>query len=203
MRYFKSALILLALFVAACSNDGISTDSNGQQIFTYAPLGWQTAIPDGWQALESHELDKLAYKAENYYEEDSRSKNDEKKIIFGIHKVEKDMNALYAFIREVPEGEDAPELADLLQQQYRQYSTDNYTAEKSLTTETINGKSFEVAILSVQYNGKPYFNYITYSTMIGNTNFGASIVANNQEDENMLRNSFTSSVKTIKYTADN
>lgn len=195
MKVFKLALMAIIL-LSACNSNGVSTN-NGKKVFTYKPLGWQILLPEGWVALENHELDKLAYKAENYYEEDNRSKNDEKKIIFGIHKIEKDVNALYAFIREIKQGDDPPKLSDLLQQQYHQYSTDMYTATKSLSQETISNKTFDVAVLSVSYNGKPYFDYITYSTMIGNTNFGASIVSNNEADKNMLVSHFRTSVKAL------
>lgn len=198
MNHFKYVIIPLVIFVSACNSNGISTNEAGQTIFTYEPLNWQMHVPNDWEILTESQRDKLAYKAQNYYEEDVANNKDEKKIILGVRKAEKDINSIYAFIRAYETGDDPPDLKELLQQQYRQYSTDNYTAEKLLQQETIQGKTFDVATLSVNYNGKPYFKYITYSTMLGNTNFGVSIVTNNKADEDMLTNNFIKSIKTIK-----
>lgn len=198
MKY--AYLFIAILLLAACNSNGISTGADGHRIFTYEPLGWQMQLPDDWQVLSESQRDKLAYKAQNYYEEDasSRNKEGEKKIILGVRKGEKDMNAIYAFVREYRKGDDAPDMADLLNQQYRQYSTDMYTAEKSLTHEDIDGKPFDIGVLEVSYNGKPYFTYTTYSTMLGNTNFGVSIVTNNKTDEQMLISLFVHSVRSIR-----
>lgn len=196
----RSLLVLLLVWVfASCSDDGISTDDAGNKIFSYEPIGWQMVLPDGWEVQSEADRDKLAYKAEHYYEEDAAAKKrgGEKKIILGVRKGEKDMNAIYGFIRSYERDEDYPDLEELLMQQYRSYATGEYSAEKSLVQETLNGLVFDKATLKVSYAGKPYFTYITYSTMLDTLNFGVSIVTNNVADEQMLVDNFRKSAASI------
>lgn len=192
-------VLLLVLIFAACSDDGISTDDAGNKIYTYEPIGWHMVLPDGWQVLSEADRDKLAYKAEHYYEEDAAAKKQggEKKIILAVRKAEKDMNAIYAFVRSYNRDEDFPDLEELLTQQYRSYASGEYSAEKSLEQETLNGIVFDKAKLKVSYAGKPYFTYITYSTMLDTLNFGVSIVTNNATDEQMLVDNFRKSAASI------
>lgn len=192
-------VLLLVLVFSSCSDDGISTDGAGNKIFTYEPIGWQMVLPDGWQVLNASERDKLAYKAEHYYEEDAAAKKrgGEKKIILAVRKGEKDMNAIYAFVRSYERDEDYPDLEELLTQQYRSYASGEYSAEKSLEQETLNGIVFDKATLKVSYAGKPYFTYITYSSMLDTLNFGVSIVTNNAADEQMLVDNFRKSAASI------
>lgn len=190
-------IVIMAFF--SCSNNGTSTDDAGNKIFTYEPTGWQMVLPNGWEVLSETDRDKLAYKAEHYYEEDVavQRRGGEKKIILGVRKGEKDMNAIYAFIRSYERDEDYPDLEELLTQQYRSYATGEYSAEKSLERETLNGMVFDKATLKVSYAGNPYFTYITYSTMLDTLNFGVSIVTNNSADEQMLVDNFRQSVGSI------
>lgn len=190
------------MFLFSCSNDGISTDDAGNKIFTYEPIGWQMVLPDGWEVLNESERDKLAYKAENYYEEDmaAKKRGGEKQIILGVRKGEKDMNAVYAFTRSYERDEDYPELEELLAQQYRSYATGEYSADSSLVQENLDGIVFDKATLHVSYAGKPYFTYITYSTMLDTLNFGVSIVSNNAADEQMLVGNFRQSAGSINRT---
>lgn len=192
-------LFLLVMILLSCSDDGISIDDAGNKVFTYEPIGWQMVLPEGWEVLSEAERDKLAYKAEHYYEEDMAAKNrgGEKKIILGVRKGEKDMNAIYGFIRSYERDEDYPELEELLEQQYRSYATGEYSAEKSLVQETLSAIAFDKATLKVSYAGKPYFTYITYSTMLDTLNFGVSIVTNNAADEQMLVEHFRKSAASI------
>lgn len=155
-------------------------------------------VPEQWEVLTETQRMKLAYKAENYYEESPSNQQGEKEIILGVRKPEDDINAIYAFTRKYKKNEDPPYLGDLLDAQYRSYSTGDYKAFKSLSEETISGINFDKAVLSVRYKGKPYFTYTTYSTMLGRLNFGVSITADNNTDEDMLINNFRESIKTIK-----
>lgn len=156
-------------------------------------------LPEGWEVLSESERDKLAYKAEHYYEEDMAAKwrGGEKKIILGVRKGDKDMNSVYAFTRSYERNEDFPDLGELLTQQYRSYATGQYSADTSLQQETLNGIVFDKATLKVNYSGKPYFTYITYSTMLDTLNFGVSIVTNNAADEQMLVDNFRKSAASI------
>lgn len=154
-------------------------------------------VPEDWTVLSETERMKLAYKAENFYEDGNSKDKNEKEIILGIKKPGAEINALYAFTRKYKKGEDPPDLRDLLDAQYRQYSSGDYKAYKSLTRENISGQVFDKAVLSVQHNGKPYFTYTTYSTMLSDMNFGVSITANNNEDEEMLISNFVRSVGSI------
>lgn len=198
MRFLGGILILSIILLASCNSDGISTNEQGEKVFTYKPIKWEMQVPENWTVLTETERMKLAYKAENFYEDgNSKDKND-KEIILGIKKPGAEINALYAFTRKYKKGEDPPDLADLLDAQYRQYSSGEYKAYKSLTQEHIGGNTFDKAVLSVKYNGKPYFTYTTYSTMLQDMNFGVSITANNNEDEEMLISNFTRSVGSIK-----
>ncbi|MCB9047233.1 MAG: hypothetical protein H6550_13955 [Chitinophagales bacterium] len=199
----KLILILyipVLIFTASCDNNGISRNGDGEKVYTYSPIGWQMAIPENWEILSETQRDKLAYAAQNYYEEESLSNNKEgeKKIILGVRKSKDDINSVYAFVRSYNREEDHPSLHDLLTQQYRSYSADFYSADTSLTKEIIDGISFEIAVLSVQYRDKPYFTYTTYSTMLDTLNFGVSIVSNNANDEDMLINNFKSSISSLK-----
>lgn len=187
------------MLLFSCSNDGIGTDDAGNKIFTYEPIGWQMVLPQDWEILSESERDKLAYKAESYYEEDmaAKKRGGEKQIILGVRKGEKDMNAVYAFTRSYERDEDYPELEELLAQQYRSYATGEYNADSSLVQENLSGIVFEKAMLKVSYAGKPYFTYITYSTMLDTLNFGVSIVTDNAADEQMLADNFRKSVASI------
>lgn len=198
MKHSVFALLLVLVF-ASCSDDGISTDGAGNKVYTYEPIGWLMVLPNGWEILSEADRDKLAYKAEHYYEEDmaAQRRGGEKKIILGVRKGEKDMNAIYAFIRSYERDEDFPDLEELLTQQYRSYATGEYSAEKSLEQETLNGFVFDKATLKVSYAGKSYFTYITYSTMLDTLNFGVSIVVNNNADEQMLVDNFRKSAASI------
>lgn len=191
--------IILTLFLFSCSNNGISTDEAGNKVFTYEPIGWQMILPDGCEVLSEADRDKLAYKAEHYYEEDmaAKKRGGEKQIILGVRKGEKDMNAVYAFTRSYERDEEYPELKELLAQQYRSYATGDYSADSSLVQETLSGIVFDKAILNVSYAGKLYFTYITYSTMLDTLNFGVSIVADNAADERMLVDNFRRSAGSI------
>lgn len=196
----RSLLVLLLVWVfASCSDDGISKNDAGNKVFTYEPIGWQMVLPEGWEVLSEAERDKLAYKAEHYYEEDmaAKKRGGEKQIILGVRKGEKDMNAVYAFIRSYERDEDFPELEELLEQQYRSYATGEYSAEKSLVQERLSGLVFDKATLKVSYSGKPYFTYTTYSTMLDTLNFGVSIVTNNVADEQILVDNFRKSAASI------
>lgn len=204
LMYFRSVkqpriIIIVILFLYSCAGDDITRDDKGNKVFTYEPTGWQMVLPAGWEALNKSERDKLAYKAENYYEEDIAAKKREgdKKIILAVRKGEKDMNAVYAFIRSYERDEDFPDLEELLTQQYRSYATGEYSADSSLVQEDLSGIVFDKAILKVSYAGKPYFTYITYSTMLDTLNFGVSIVTNNAADEQMLVENFRKSAKSI------
>ncbi|HEY9179031.1 MAG TPA: hypothetical protein VIN07_15165 [Flavipsychrobacter sp.] len=191
--------MILTLFFFSCSNDGVSTDDAGNKVFTYESIGWQMVLPKGWEVLSESDRDKLAYRAENYYEEDmaAKKRGGEKQIILGVRKGEKDMNAVYAFTRSYERDEDYPELEELLAQQYRSYATGEYSADSSLVQENLSGMVFEKATLKVNYAGKAYFTYITYSTMLDTLNFGVSIVVNNDADEQMLVDNFRKSVASI------
>lgn len=198
MRLYTVFILLMPVLLTACNNDGITTNKEGNNVFTYEPIGWQMVLPDNWQVLTESERDKVNYAAQNYYEEENtKNKGGVKKIILGIKKEEKDMNACYAFVRTYQRDEDYPNLRDLLHQQKRQYSTDNYDAQDTLIKETIGSLEFEKAVLTVYYAGKPYFTYTTYSTMIDTLNFGVSIVTNNAADEQLLTNNFRESVSSI------
>lgn len=185
---------------AACDNDGIYKDSNGNATFTYEPVNWTMPLPKDWLVVSKAERDRLDYAAQNYYEEanSGKKKGGEKKIIMGIRKGESTMNACYAFVRSYERDEDYPALRDLLRQQQQQYSENGYTATGEVTKVQLGGNEYERALLSVTYNGKPYFNYITYSTMLDTLNFGVSIVTNNKTDEMMLEHNFKQSAKEIK-----
>lgn len=200
MKKHTIVFIILLLTITACNNNGISTNSDGNKVYTFEPIGWQMELPEGWEVLSASQRDKLAYAAQNYYEEETQNnrKEGEKKIILGVRKAEKDMNACYAFIRSYNRDEDYPSLRDLLKQQYRSYSADFYSADTSLSVETMNGLTFEKAVLDVMYRGKHYFTYTTYSTMLDTLNFGVSIVSNNNTDEQMLVNTFRKSIASIK-----
>jgi len=198
MKHSVFALLLVLVF-ASCSDDGISKDGAGNKIYTYEPIGWQMVLPDGWEVLSEADRDKLAYKAEHYYEEDmaAQRRGGEKQIILAVRKGEKDMNAVYAFVRCYERDEDFPDLEELLMQQYRSYATGEYSAEKSLVQETLSGIVFDKATLKVSYAGKSYFTYITYSSMLDTLNFGVSIVTNNAANEQMLVDNFRQSVGSI------
>lgn len=205
LAYFCSVkqlqiFIIISLFLFSCAGNGISRDNAGNKIFTYEPTGWQMVLPAEWEILDESERDKLGYKAENYYEEDiaAKKRGGEKKIILAVRKGEKDMNAIYAFIRSYERDEDFPDLEELLTQQYRSYATGEYSADSSLVREELNGIVFDKAILKVSYAGKPYFTYITYSTMLDTLNFGVSIVTNNAADEQMLLENFRKSAESIR-----
>lgn len=199
MAMIRTLAICLLLLLTACNNNGISTDSNGNTIFTHPPIGWVMKLPQDWQVLTATERMKLAYKAENFYEENTITANaEQKEIILGVRKQKDDINAVYAFTRQYKKGEDQPDLAALLQQQYSGYTTGNYSATKELTQDTISGIIFDKAELQVQYNGQPYFSYTTYSTMLGTLNFGISITANNKTDYQLLLNNFKQSVSSIQ-----
>lgn len=200
MKKHTIKLIALLLVIISCNDNGISTNSDGNKVYTYEPIGWQMELPEGWEVLSASQRDKLAYAAQNYYEEETQnsSKEGEKKIILGVRKAEKDMNACYAFIRSYNRDEDYPSLRDLLKQQYRSYSADFYSADTSLSEEVLNSITFEKAVLAVQYQGKPYFTYTTYSTMLDTVNFGVSIVSNNTNDEQMMIEAFRKSTTYIK-----
>lgn len=192
-------MLIVFTWLSSCNNNDGITNKDGNRVFTYEPIGWQMVLPDKWQVLTESERDKLNYAAQNYYEEENtKNKGGEKKIILGIKKAEKDMNACYAFVRNYERDEDYPNLRDLLRQQKRQYSTDNYDAQDTLIKETIGSFEFEKAVLTVYYAGKPYFTCTTYSTMIDTLNFGVSIVTNNAADEQLLTNNFRQSVSSIK-----
>lgn len=199
MKYFNVALILTITLLVACNNNGISTGKEGKKVFTYKPLSWQMEVPEEWNVLTETERMKLAYKAENYYEESPAGQQEEKEIILGVRKAEENINAIYAFTRKYKKNEDPPNLADLLAAQYKSYSKGDYNAYKSITEENISGIRFDKAVLSVRYKGKPYFTYTTYSTMLGNLNFGVSITADNNSDEELLINNFEQSISTLKY----
>lgn len=190
--------LLIALLFAACGDDGMGKDDNGTPTFTYEPIGWTMQLPKDWQVLSKAERNQLDYAAENYYEEAAgKKKGGEKKIIMGVRKGESNMNACYAFIRSYARDEDYPALRDLLRQQKQQYSNGTYQAQDTLITLKLGEHDFEKAILTVNYNGKPYFTYITYSTMLDTLNFGISIVTNNRTDEIMLDENFKRSVTSI------
>ena len=191
-------IVLLTILISSCNSNGISTNADGNKVYTYDPIGWQITLPHGWEVLTDAQRDKLAYAAQNYYEEDKKSKSGEKKIILGVRKTEKDMNSIYAFVRSYERDEDFPELRDLLNQQYRAYTTDAYSADATLTEEILNGITFEKAVLKVFYNEQPYFTYTTYSTMLDTLNFGVSIISNNEADNHLLTQYFRNSVNTIK-----
>lgn len=199
MKHRTVFVLFVVLMVSSCSDDGMSTDDAGNKIFTYEPIGWQMILPEGWEVLSEAERDKLAYKAEHYYEEDmaTKKRGGEKKIILGVCKGGEDINAVYAFIRSYERDEDFPELRELLAQQYRSYATGEYSADSSLVPENLSGIVFEKATLKVSYAGKPYFTYITYSTMLDTLNFGVSIVSNNADDEQMLVDNFRKSAGSI------
>jgi hypothetical protein len=199
MKPLRIVTIILTLFLFSCSNNGISMDDAGNKIFTYEPIGWQMVLPQDWEVLSEAERDKLAYKAEHYYEEDMAAKKHggDKKIIMAVRKGENDMNAVYAFVRSYERDEDFPELGELLAQQYRSYATGEYSADSSLVQENLSGIVFDKATLKVNYGGKPYFTYITYSTMLDTLNFGVSIVTNIAVDEQMLVDNFRKSAASI------
>ncbi len=199
MKHPGIFVLFVVLIFASCSDDGISRDDAGNKIFTYEPIRWQMVLPEGWEVLSESERDKLAYKAESYYEEDidAQKRGGDKQIILGVRKGEKDMNAVYAFVRSYERDEDFPDLEELLAQQYRSYATGEYGADTSLTQETLSGIVFDKATLRVSYTGKPYFTYITYSTMLDTLNFGVSIVTNIAVDEQMLVDNFRKSVGSI------
>lgn len=191
-------MLIVFTWLSSCNNNDGITNKDGNRVFTYEPIGWQMTLPDNWQVLTESERDKLNYAAQNYYEEENtKNKGGEKKIILGIKKAEKDMNACYAYVRSYQRDEDYPNLRDLLRQQKSQYSTNNYDAQDTLVKETIGRLEFEKAVLTVYYAGKPYFTYTTYSTMIDTLNFGVSIVTNNTADEQLLTNNFRQSVSNI------
>lgn len=193
----RYAFLFLFLLLCACNDDGIREDDNGNTTFTYKPLGWTMQMPKDWQVLSAVERDKLDYAAQNFYEEASKNKDGEKKIIMGVRKGESNMNACYAFVRSYARDEDYPSLRDLLRQQKQQYSNGAYQADDTLVKEELNGLAFEKAVLTVSYNNKPYFTYTTYSTMIDTVNFGVSIVTNNETDKKMLEEKFRRSVSSI------
>lgn len=197
MKYIYA--LLTVVFLYSCGNDHISTGSNGHKMYTYPPMHWSIQVPDNWIVMDDSQLDKLTYKSQNFYEADviPDGKKVEKKIIYGVRKAEEDMNSCYVFMREYRKGDDAPDLRPILDQQYKQYSKGSYTAEKSITKKNIAGREFDVAVLTVSYNGAPHFTYTTYSTMVSNTNFGTSIVANNKADEQMLTGLFEQSVPSL------
>lgn len=199
MKGFIHIFVILCWLLLSCNDNDTSTNEAGDKVFTYAPIGWQMILPEGWEVLSEAERDKLAYKAEHYYEEDmaAKKRGGEKQIILGVRKGEKDMNAVYAFIRSYERDEDFPDLAELLEQQYRSYATGEYSADTSLTQEVLSGIVFDKATLKVSYAGKPYFTYITYSTMLDTLNFGISIVSNNTADEQMLTDNFRKSAERI------
>lgn len=191
-------MLIVFTWLSSCNNNDGITNKDDNRVFTYEPIGWQMVLPDNWQVLTESERDKLNYAAQNYYEEENtKNKGGEKKIILGIKKAEKDMNACYAFVRSYQRDEDYPNLRDLLRQQKSQYSTNNYDAQDTLVKEKIGSMEFEKAVLTVYYAGKPYFTYTTYSTMIDTLNFGVSIVTNNTADEQLLTNNFRQSVSNI------
>lgn len=200
MKKQTIVIITLLLIVSSCNNNGISTNADGNKVYTYEPIGWQMELSQDWEILTESQRDKLAYAAQNYYEEDTRNnhKEGEKKIILGVRKAEKDMNACYAFIRSYNRDGDYPSLRDLLKQQYRSYSSDFYSADTTLTEVTMNGLTFEKAVLEVKYQSKPYFTYTTYSTMLDTLNFGVSIVSNNSSDEQKLTEAFRKSTASLK-----
>ncbi len=199
MKHRSILVLLVVLIFSSCNNDGIGTDDTGNKIFTYESIGWQMILPEGWEVLSEADRDKLAYKAESYYEEDmaAKKRGGEKQIILGVREGENDMNAVYAFTRSYERDEDFPELRELLAQQYRSYATGEYSADTSLVQENLSGIVFDKAILKVSYVGKPYFTYITYSTMLDTLNFGVSIVTNNIADEQMLTDNFRKSAASI------
>ena len=157
-------------------------------------------IPEGWEVMTQTQLDQMTYKAKGFYQEDELEKQyGEKKIVMGLRKPDDKVTAMYAFIRDYRVGDDPPRLKDVLNQQYQSYSSDFYSADTSLSVESISGLVFEKAVLNVNYNNKPYFTYVTYSTMLGDTlNFGASLVAKTQADREMLEKNFLSSISKLQ-----
>lgn len=203
-RMKKCAFFLFMMLLAACSNnDGISTDANGNTTFTYEPINWTMQLPKDWYILNAAERDKLDYAAENYYEEAAAGKKRSgvKKIVMGVRKGESNMNACYAYIRSYARDEDNPGLRELLRQQKKQYDTPPYTVYDTLQHINIGGIEYEKATLTVAYNNKPHFTYITYSGMVDTLNFGVSIVTNNKTDEKMLDNYFRQSATGINPVA--
>lgn len=194
----------LLLLLNACKEDGMGKNADGQNTFTYEPIGWTMMLPEGWTVLSATERDKLDYAAENFYEEaNNGKKKGAKKIILGVKKAENDINSIYAFVRSYERDEDYPRLRDLLRQQKRQYSTGAYQAHDTLIKEIIGGHEFEKGILTVSYAGKPYYTYTTFSTMLDTLNFGVSIVTNNAADEEMLNKHFRKSAVGIHVPTPN
>lgn len=199
MRSTLLILFLASLFIASCGNDGLSEGENGQQEYTYDELGWTMQVPKGWEVLSKARRTQLGNAAQSFYGEGgSEMKEGEKEIIFGAKKGEKDVNAVYAFIRKYSAEEaEAPDMSELLRQQEEGYNTIPYSAETSLEQLVIGDHSFDKAIMQVYYDDRPYFKYTTYSTMIDTVNFGVTIISNNEQDEQMLTENFTASVKDI------
>ena len=191
-------LFVLLVFTTACSSN-IKSTAEGDY-YVYEPLNWEILIPDGWDVMAEIELKQMEYKAKGYYEEDELKKQyGEKNIIMGLKKPNDETTAIYAFTRSFRPGDDPPRLKDILSQQYRSYSSGVYTSDTSLTIQEIEGIDFEKAVLNVQYNNKPYFSYITYSTQLKDTlSFGVSIILKTTEDSMMLTESFFESVKMLK-----
>lgn len=190
--------ILLCVFLLAC-NSNVRQGNEGSY-YQYEPLNWEILIPDGWEVMSESELDKMTYKAKGFYQEDEFAKQyGEKKIVMGLRKPDDKITAMYAFVRDYRTGDDPPRLKDVLNQQYQSYSSDFYSADTALTKENIEGKEFEKAVLEVSYNSKPYFTYVTYSTMLGDTlNFGASLIIKNQADRSTLERNFRLSVAKLQ-----
>lgn len=77
----------LFLLLNACKEDGMGKNADGQNTFTYEPIGWTMVLPEGWTVLSATERDKLDYAAENFYEEaNNGKKKGAKKIILGVKK---------------------------------------------------------------------------------------------------------------------
>ncbi|MCB0700653.1 MAG: hypothetical protein KDC11_12415 [Chitinophagaceae bacterium] len=195
-------VLLLSVFFVSCGSDEVKTNEDGSKMFEYEPMSWQIAIPEGWQVLNEVQRKQLGYAAESFYEgdktEDAEVQEGEKRIIFGTRKADKNINAMYAFIRSFSREEAGPDMKELLGQQAAGYNTIPYSADTSITSETIGSYEFVKATMQVYYGEQPYFNYVTYSAMNDTLNFGVSIVSNNGTDADMLTEIFRKSVNTIK-----
>lgn len=191
--------LLIIILAVSCNNNNVAETEDGKQVFNYEPLNWQISVPEGWQTLSSSQLKQLGNAAESFYGEGEEEKEGEKKIIFGARKAEKNINAIYAFIRTYNKGEEeAPDMNELLRQQKEGYNTIPYSAETSVVQENLSGYTFDKATMQVYYDDKPYFKYTTYSTIIDTLNFGVTINSNNAEDERILTELFNKSLSTIE-----
>lgn len=198
----KTQLLLLVLCVIlfmSCDNNGVTRTEDGKEIFVYKPLSWQMEVPDGWQVLSKDRRVQLGNSASAFYgDEEEEQETVEKEIIFGAKKADKDINAVYGFIAKYTPGKaEPPDMNELLRRQRESYNMIPYSAETSVAQETINGHRFDIAVMQVYYDERPYFKYTTYSTMIDTVNFGITIISNNKVDESMLEDNFKKSVTTL------